>query len=199
MAKQPTKTKKKTMHQALPFASFMGLRADTPDDDSDAKRAEQDEQWAKKAETNPDREQLEDESDEDYATRMEQMDDEEQAKAEGEIETEPDAEDESDDEKAKAVRQSERVRCARIIAHGLKSGNVNQAAVLAFDTGLSASQAISTMNASKADQKIGGLGGRMAGVTNHNIGGSAGAGKQFQNRDEATASSILDSVNAARN
>ncbi len=199
MAKQPTKTKKKTMHQALPFASFMGLRADTSDDDSDAKRAEQDEKWAKKAETDPDREQMEDESDDDYATRMEQMDDEEQAKAEGEIETEPDAEDESDDEKAKAVRQSERVRCAQIIAHGLKSGNVNQAAVLAFDTGLSASQAISTMNASKVDQKVSGLGGRMAGVANHNIGGSAGAGKPFQNPDEATASSILDSVNAARN
>jgi len=192
MAKQ----NKKASVKAAPFASFMGLRAETPEDDKDAKRAEQEEQWAKKAETDPDREQLEDESDDDYATRMESMDKDE---AEGEIETKPDAEDEADDEKAKAVRQSERVRCARIIAHGIKSGNVNQAAVLAFDTGLSASQAITTMNASKVDQKVGGLGNRMTGVNTPNIGGgSTGTGKHFQNRDEATASSILDSVNAAR-
>ncbi|KAF1027080.1 MAG: hypothetical protein GAK29_00886 [Acinetobacter bereziniae] len=200
MAKPTTKTSKKNAQiNTAPFASFMKLNAEDQTQKDNA-RAEKEEEWAKKAETDPDREQLEDESDDDYATRMEQMDNEEEQakKAEGEITEDPEADEEKDDEKAKAVRASERVRCARIIAHGIQSGNVNQAAVLAFDTGLSASQAIAAINASKADVGGSNLGNRMSQVNNHNLGSNVGAGKQFKNRDEATASSILESMKAAR-
>ncbi|WP_336938930.1 hypothetical protein [Acinetobacter modestus] len=202
MAKQTKQLKKKrTVSAAAPFASFMRIAAeDQTEQDEQARRAEKEEEWAKKAETDPDREQLEDESDDDYATRMEEMDDEE---AEGEIKDDPEAEDEKDDEKAKAIRSSERARCAQIVAYGIKLGNVNQAAVLAFDTSLSASQAISTMKASQMDvgasSTQNGLHGRMSNVPNHNVGNHMpAAGGRHANKDQATASSILDSVNAAR-
>lgn len=201
MAKQPTKAKKKTMQQAAPFASFMGLHLeDQRKDDEKAKRAEKEEEWAKKAETDPDREQLEDESDDDYAARMEEMDEEE--KAEGEIiEPDPDAEEDEDDEKpnAKAARASERKRCARIIAHGVKAGNVHQAAVFAFDTNLTASQAISAMNAAKMAAPSGGLGGRMQGVPNYQVGTNAGGNDQGpKDKSTAQANSILDALEVVR-
>ncbi|MCR4532464.1 hypothetical protein [Acinetobacter venetianus] len=201
MAKQPTtKAKKKTMQQAAPFASYMKLTAEDQrsDEEEQARRAEKEEEWAKKAETDPDREQMEDESDEDYAARMEELDEEE--KAEGEIKDDPEAEDEKDDEKAKAIRASERKRCARIIANGIKAGNVHQAAVFAFDTNLTASQAISAMSAAKMDAPSGGgLGRRMQGVQNHNIGGNAGTHPAAaQDKSTAQANSILASLEAAR-
>lgn len=201
MAKQTTtKAKKKTMQQAAPFASYMKLTADDQrsDEEEQARRAEKEEEWAKKAETDPDREQMEDESDEDYAARMEELDEEE--KAEGEIKEEPDAEDEKDDEKAKAIRASERKRCARIIANGINAGNVHQAAVFAFDTNLTASQAISAMSAAKMDAPSGGgLGRRMQGVQNHNIGSNAGTNPAAaQDKSTAQANSILASLEAAR-
>lgn len=202
MAKQPTtKAKKKTMQQAAPFASYMKLTAEDQrsDEEEQARRAEKEEEWAKKAETDPDREQMEDESDEDYAARMEELDEEEE-KAEGEIKDDPEAEDEKDDEKAKAIRASERKRCARIIANGIKAGNVHQAAVFAFDTNLTASQAISAMSAAKMDAPSGGgLGRRMQGVQNHNIGGNAGTNPAAaQDKSTAQANSILASLEAAR-
>ncbi|NNP68954.1 hypothetical protein [Acinetobacter sp. Ac_5812] len=201
MAKQP-KAKKKTMQQAAPFASYMGLHLeDQREDDEKAKRAEQEKEWAKKAETDPDREQMEDESDDDYAARMEEMDEEEE-KAEGEInDTDPDAEEDEDDEKpnAKAARASERNRCARIIAHGVKANNVHQAAVFAFDTNLTASQAISAMNAAKMSAPNGGLGNRMQGVPNYQVGTNAGGNDQGpKNKSTAQANSILDAMKAVR-
>jgi len=203
MAKQTTKAKKKTMQQAAPFASYMRLGLeDQREDDEKAKRAEQEEEWAKKAETDPDREQMEDESDDDYAARMEEMDEEE--KAEGEInDTDPDAEEDGDgDEKpnAKAARASERNRCARIIAYGVKAGNVHQAAVFAFDTNLTASQAISAMNAAKmAAPSGGGLGSRMQGVPNYQVGTNAGGNDQGpKNKSTAQANGILNAMNAVR-
>lgn len=203
MAKQP-KAKKKTMQQAAPFASYMGLHLeDQREDDEKAKRAEKEEEWAKKAETDPDREQMEDESDDDYAARMEEMDEEEEEKAEGEInDTDPDAEeDEEDDEKpnAKAARASERKRCARIIAYGVKANNVHQAAVFAFDTNLSASQAISAMNAANMTTPNGGLNNRMQGVKNYHVGSNAGGNDQKgQTKSTAQANGILSALEAVR-
>ncbi|MCH7381379.1 RPC7 family DNA-directed RNA polymerase III subunit [Acinetobacter higginsii] len=202
MAKQLTKAKKKTMQQAAPFASYMRLGLeDQREDDEKAKRAEKEEEWAKKAETDPDREQMEDESDDDYAARMEEMDEEEK-KAEGEIvEPDPDAEEDEDDEKpnAKAARASERNRCARIIAHGVKANNVHQAAVFAFDTNLTASQAISAMNAAKMATPNGGLGNRMQNVPNYHVGTNAGGNDQGpKDKSTAQANSILDALEVVR-
>lgn len=201
MAKQP-KAKKKTMQQAAPFASYMRLGLeDQREDDEKSKRAEKEDEWAKKAETDPDREQMEDESDDDYAARMEEMDEEEE-KAEGEInDTDPDAEEDEDDEKpnAKAARASERKRCARIIAHGVKTGNVHQAAVFAFDTNLTASQAISAMNAAKMSAPQGGLGSRMQGVPNYQPGANAGGNDRSpKNKTDAQAEMILNTLAIVR-
>jgi hypothetical protein len=124
------------MQQAAPFASYMGIHLEDQrkEDEEQARRAEK-EKEGKKAETDPDREQMEDESDEDYAARMEELDEKE--KAEGEINDAGDDETNGvEDEKAKAIRASERARCARIIAEGIKANNVHQAAVFAFDTNL---------------------------------------------------------------
>lgn len=203
MAKPLTKTKKKTMQPAAPFASLMKLNASEQNEDEQARRAEKEEEWAKKAETDPDREQMEDESDDDYAARMEELDEEEK-KADGEIiEDDPDAEEnDEDDEKpnAKAARSSERKRCARIIAHGIKAGNVHQAAVFAFDTGLTATQAISAMNAAKIDtSRGGGLGVKMQGVGNYQVGIDVGGNNhKGQNKSTAQANDILKSLEAVR-
>lgn len=203
MAKQLTKTKKKSMQSAAPFASFMKLNASEQNEDEQARRAEKEDEWAKKAETDPDREQMEDESDDDYAARMEELDEEEK-KADGEIiEDDPDAEEnDEDDEKpnAKVARASERKRCARIIAYGVKAGNVHQAAVFAFDTNLSASQAISAMNAAKMDTSHGGgLGMKMQGVGNYHVGTDIGGNNQKgQNKSTAQANGILDALKVVR-
>ncbi len=201
MAKQPTtKAKKKTMQQAAPFASLMGIHLEDQrkEDEEQARRAEQEKEWAKKAETDPDREQMEDESDEDYAARMEELDEKEEA--EGEINDAGDDETNGvEDEKAKAIRASERARCARIIAEGIKANNVHQAAVFAFDTNLTSSQAISAMAAAKMSAPSGGLGNRMQGVQSHNLGSNAGTNPvTARDKSTAQANSILASLEAAR-
>ncbi|WP_322080161.1 hypothetical protein [Burkholderia cenocepacia] len=165
---------------AMPFAHFLGLPTAA----------------AARAEEGDDRKQREDESDEDYAKRMEEQDkkDEEARKAEEEKRKEEEAnrakgsdgdeddadmedgdEDDKKDDKeegkragrAKGARQRERIRCARIMAAGIKAGRVNQAAVFAFDTSLSASQAISALGASDLDKPKArtSLGERMSAVT----------------------------------
>ncbi|MBR8221298.1 hypothetical protein [Burkholderia ambifaria] len=160
---------------AMPFAHFLGLPVAA----------------SARVEEEDDRKQREDESDEDYAKRMEEQDkkDEEARKAEEEKRDESaradddsddadmedgDEEDKKDDKeegkragRAKGARQRERIRCARIMAAGIKAGRVNQAAVFAFDTSLSASQAISALGASDLDKPKGrtGLGDRMSTVT----------------------------------
>ena len=83
--------------------------------------------------------------------------------------------DEDDEGKEKAARRSERVRCARIIAHGIKIGRVEQAGVLAFDTDLSVKIATSTMDAMGAVSPTKGrqtIGDRMAGVSVPKVGAS---------------------------
>lgn len=105
---------------------------------------------AARAEDNDERKQRDDESDEDYAKRMEELDEKERAEQEDREREEArargegndvdgddaDADDETDDAK-KAARASERARCARIIAHGIATGAVRQAGVLAFNSRMS--------------------------------------------------------------
>lgn len=147
---------------AMPFAHYLGLgiagqraaRAEEGDDDE--------------------RKQKPDESDEDYAKRMDEMDKEEEAARRAEEDkNKPGADDEDDDAdmedgadddkqndkeegkragRAKGARQRERVRCARIIAAGVKAGRVNQAAVFAFDTSMTAHQAIAALGAVDLDR-----------------------------------------------
>lgn len=140
---------KKTLAGVAPFAHLLSragaARAESEDDE---------------------RKQREDESDEDYAKRMEDLDEKEraeeeerereQARARGESndvdgdDTEAeDGDDETDDAK-KAARATERARCARIMAHGIATGNVKQAAVFAFNTKLSSVAAIQALGAANA-------------------------------------------------
>ncbi|WP_310630816.1 hypothetical protein [Paraburkholderia sp.] len=116
-----------------------------------------------KAEEN-ERDQREGESDDDYAKRMEELDekekaeqeerDKEAARARGEgnnvddADAEDDGDDETDDAK-KAARAAERTRCARIIAHGIATGQTEQAAALAFNTKLSSAAAAEVLSAGK--------------------------------------------------
>lgn len=158
----------KKLSAAVPFAHLLGIRAEAEDDerrDSDP-LAEDDE-----------RKQREGESDEDYARRMEELDEKEKAEAgeddeQAEAGDEPDGDAKDDEDEPKA----ERARCARIIAHGIKNGCVHQAAVFAFDTSMSAAQAIAAINAARLDAtagKRGGLAGRMAGVQVPKVGADA--------------------------
>jgi len=55
---------------------------------------------------------------------------------------------------------TERARCAKIIAHGLKNGCVNQAYTLAFDTLMTADQSITALIAAKLDSAHPGFGQR---------------------------------------
>lgn len=142
---------------AMPFAHFLGLPS------ASAASAEEDDE----------RKQREDESDEDYAKRMEEKDkEEEQArKAEEEKEREAarkaeegddeaDAEEDDKDDKetgkragrASGARQRERVRCAAIVAEGIKLGAVKQACAFAFDTSMSAAQAVNALQMTAQDR-----------------------------------------------
>ncbi|WP_322069957.1 hypothetical protein [Paraburkholderia bannensis] len=136
---------KKTLAGVAPFASLL----------SKARGA--------KAEEN-ERDQREGESDDDYAKRMEELDDKEKAeqeerdkeaaRARGEgndvdgDDADADGDDETDDAK-KAARASERTRCARIIAHGIAIGQVEQASALAFNTTMSSAAAALVLDAGK--------------------------------------------------
>jgi hypothetical protein len=180
---------------AVPFAHLLGItraESDQPDDkeESDemkAKRAS----WAEKAEDDPDRKQREGESDDDYAKRMEEMDDEE-AKAEGKDVPDDDAE----DEETKAIRRDERARCAKIIAHGIKNGCVNQAGVFAFDTSMTVAQATAALSASRLDGKKGtSLAQRMTSVDVPVVG--ADAPQPDSSSPHAQAKAVADRIIAA--
>lgn len=140
---------KKTLAGVAPFAHLLSrvgaARAESEDDE---------------------RKQREGESDEDYAKRMEELDEKERAEQEerereearargagndidGDDTEAEDGDDETDDAK-KAARATERARCARIMAHGIATGNVKQAAVFAFNTKLSSASAIQALGAANA-------------------------------------------------
>lgn len=187
----------KKLAATVPFAHLLGIRAESDEpkkeDKPDAARAE--------SEDDDERKQREDESDEQYAKRMEELDDkDEKAKRAEEDKPEEDAED--DDDNAKAARTSERARCAKIIAHGIKNGCVNQAGVFAFDTGMTADQAISAMSASKLDNEAsnkGGLSSRMAGLSIPRVTADApAAGNGSDDPSKQAADAIIRAAAKAR-
>ncbi len=147
---------------AMPFAHFLGLPGAAESAPAASARAEDDE----------DRKQRDGESDEDYAKRMEEQDEKDKAKKAEQEEKDKEAKraEESDDDvdaeaddkddkeegkragRAKGARQRERVRCAAIVAEGVKRGMVKQACAFAFDTSMSAREAISALAYGQPDQ-----------------------------------------------
>lgn len=185
------------MTAAASFAHLLGFakRADEGDDEKDkARRAEEDGddddkddpkgRKAKRAEEDD----LEDDEDDKKARKAkgegDDPDDKDNAKGRkakrDEDEDDPDAKDEDDQDdpkSSKAAVAKERARCAQIMAHGLKSGNAEQAGVFAFDTNMTATAAINALNAAGSVSSRGGnLKDRMAAanVTNVGAGGDGG-------------------------
>ncbi|WP_175795959.1 hypothetical protein [Burkholderia anthina] len=151
---------------AAPFASLMGYvkpkgaRAedDENEKDKDAKgsKAEDDEnkddknaKGSKANDEDGDDADAKSEDDDDGATDAKgaKADDEEDDDAASDDAAEDDDGDDKKDSKAKKAAKAERARCARIISHGFKCGRAEQAAVFAFDTGMSSAAAIAALNA----------------------------------------------------
>lgn len=126
------------------------------DDEDDAKarkarkarRAENDDDEAGAEDDKPDA----DDEDEDDAKARKARKARKATRAEDD-DDEADAEDDDDGKSAKAIRRSavkaERERGARIIAHGIKCGNVEQAAALAFDSNMTPSAAAAVLGLAK--------------------------------------------------
>lgn len=182
---------------AMPFAHYLGLgahgaRAEEGGGDDD------------------ERKQREDESDEEHAKRMEELDEKEKkdkeskAKSKSKADEEDGdvdaaADDESDDNetesrsgRAQGARQRERMRCAAIVAAGVKAGAVNQACVFAFDTSMTASQAVAALGASQLDRpRSQGLAQRMAANPVPNAGIEASTATSNPTSAEAAAQAII--------
>ena len=197
---------KNKLAAVVPFAHLLGIRAESETDDTGEEKKKDEAKsakWAKEAETDDERKQKDGESDDDYAKRMEKMDEEDDKKAKGEKAEDDDASADEGSEEAKAARQVERARCAKIIAHGIKNGCVNQAGVFAFDTTMSVNQAIGALSASKLDggAKGPGLGQRMATVGVVRVGADAPAShdpSDPQAASKAMADRIIASAAKAR-
>lgn len=202
------------MTAAATFAHLLGFakRADEEDDDKDkVRRAEEsdddddkDEEKSRKAKR-AEEDDLEDDEDDKKARKAKGEDDDPDDKddvkvrkakrAESDDDDDPDAEedDDQDDPKStKAAVAKERARCAQIMAHGLKSGNAEQAGVFAFDTNMTASAAISALNAAGSISGRGGnLKDRMASARIPNAGAGADGG------EPSNLSSIAQKIIAA--
>jgi hypothetical protein len=122
-------------------------------------------------------------------------------------ENEEEGEGEEDkDEQAKAVnaaRLGERARCAAIFAAPEAAGKVEVAAELAFNSELSAKQAIAVMKAIPAGSSAGRLAKAMESVTNPSLGADGGAGTTSgggagASAEERAANRILASARSAR-
>ncbi|WP_338523359.1 hypothetical protein NUH87_26775 [Pseudomonas batumici] len=191
-------TIRKKLSAAMPFAQLFGIspRAEEEDDKEKsrhARRAEEDDEEkddkeddkksrkAKRAEDDDDTEE-EDDDKKSRRAKGETEDDEEDEdkkgrkakRAEEDDEDMEDDEDKKDAKSKKAIVAQERIRCARIVAHGLRSGNPEQACVFAFDTNMSADAAISALSVARvAGGRGGSLGERMkdANVTHVGAGG----------------------------
>ncbi len=187
---------RKSSFMSAPFAHLLGLAPKAEEEDektrkAKGKRAEDDEPKGKKAEEDdqgPDAEEDDQEPGED--------DEPKGKKAKGkraEEDDEPDAEEDEEDEPkgTRAAVAADRARCATIVAHGLKSGSVEQACVFAFDTNMSAASAISAMNAASAVSGSragrGGLRERMGGSAVPPVGGDDAPSKPAGMSDTAAA------------
>lgn len=198
---------------AMPFAHLLGLpgSAARAEEDDDRKRldGESDDDYAKRMEEKDKEDEArkaEEEKEKEDARKAEEEKEKEAAKAkevdDDDEEGDAKADDEDDDEtgkragRAKGARQRERIRCARIMAAGIKAGRVNQAGVFAFDTNLSASQAISALNASGLDQSLSartsGLRERMSGLRVPNVGADGGPDALDPNDPKVKANAIVE-------
>ncbi len=190
---------------AMSFAHLLGLASAKAEDDQDKK----DDEKAKRADEEDGDAQREDESDEDYAKRMEdKKKDDEDEKAEGDDPEKKDDEEGDDDEKDvkkskraqddekddEKVSKAERARCAEIIAHGVAHGCVRQAGVFAFDTSMTAAQAIKALQASAQDgpARPNGLRDRMSAVRIPNVGADGGASAADPNDPKSKALAIVE-------
>lgn len=122
-------------------------------------------------------------------------------------ENEEEAEGEEDkEEQAKAVnaaRAGERARCAAIFAAPEAAGKVQVAAELAFNTDLSAKEAIAIMKAMPAGSNAGRLAKAMESVTNPSLGADGGAGSTSgggagAGAEEKAANRIVAAAKSAR-
>ncbi|MGC0122416.1 hypothetical protein CHI95_00085 [Providencia rettgeri] len=121
------------------FAHLIGRKAKaTEEDDEKVRKAEEDERDEEAEGDDPDVEDHDDEKEGRKAKKAKSK------KAEDEDE-DPDAEDE--DENVKKGRRAEQKRCAQIFGSKAAAGRPDMAAHLAFNTSLSASEAISTLKA----------------------------------------------------
>ncbi|MDN7540249.1 hypothetical protein [Burkholderia cenocepacia] len=147
-----------------PFASFLsnapraaGARIEDGGGDDDERKqrdGESDEDYAKRMEELDEKERAEQEEKEKEAAarRAEEEREREEAERRAAAEGDDDSEDDDgDDATASAARQRERVRCARIMAYGIKLGRARQAGVFAFDTKMSSRAAIAALNAGAED------------------------------------------------
>lgn len=154
--------------------------AEDQDDDAQGRKARKAKGKARRAEDDADDADAEDDepdADDDETPRSRKAkgrargkraeDEDDDADAEDE-DDDADAEDEDDGKSAKAIRRraikAERERCARIIAHGIKTGNVEQAAALAFDSNLSPKAAAGVLGLAQASKPGQTLASRMQGV-----------------------------------
>ncbi len=159
------------------FAHLLGLGGGAKraaDDDTDKKTAEDDEETESGAE--------DDGEDDDEGGDDDQKDDKPKEKgrkkAKKRAEDEAGSEDDGDDDDGEeAVRRSERARCGRIIAAGIKAGCVEQAGILAFDSDMPSKQAVAVLRAgiAAAGSAQGGLYGAMAAARIPNPGSGAPA------------------------
>lgn len=169
-----------------PFAHLMGgkVRADEGDDDEKAKKAKgkraDEDDYDESAEDGDDDEQAEDD-DEDAKAE----DDDEEEKAKGKKAKGKKAEDDDDEADARVAkgRRMERKRCAAIFGSKAAGVRPDMAASLAFNTSLSASQAVAQleMAAAYSAPAQGGrmsLDQRMQGAHQHRLGPDAPAPAQ---------------------
>lgn len=196
-------TIRKKLSAAMPFAQLFGIspRAEEEDDDKEkskrARRAEEDDKEkdeeeddkkgrkAKRAEDDDDNKEDEDDK-KSRRAKGESEDDKEDDGKKGrkakraedddeDMEDDEDDEDKKDAKSKKAIVAQERARCARILAHGLKTSNPEQACVFAFDTNMSADAAISALSVARSvGARVGSLGERMKDANVTHAGASGG-------------------------
>ncbi|WP_186057720.1 hypothetical protein [Burkholderia gladioli] len=177
-----------------PFASFLSnppraasarIEEGGGDDERKQRDGESDEDYAKRMEELDEKERAEEEEKEKEAAarRAEEEREREEAERRAAAEGDDDSEDDDgDDATASAARQRERVRCARIMAHGIKLGRARQAGVFAFDTKMSSRSAIAALNAGAEDapaqpRRVSSLSSHMASTTIPTAGAGGAAPK----------------------
>lgn len=182
---------------AMPFAHYLGLAAASApqgaaaeDDERKQREGESDDDYAKRMDEMDDEEEAARKAEEEKeAARKAEEEKEAARKAAEEEDDDADAEEEDKKEdkeegkragRAKGARQRERIRCAKILAAGVKGGRVNQACVFAFDSNLTAAAAVAALGAADLDapkQQARGsrLGDRMSAIQTPNPGANSGA------------------------